>query len=83
MKTKVFFVSDVHGSDRCFRKFINAGKFYGADVLILGGDVTGKTIVPMVRMADGTIRVREGKHGPFVEVPIRGRGEQEELQRCR
>lgn len=60
MRTKVFFVSDVHGSDRCFKKFVNAGKFYGADVLILGGDVTGKAIVPMVRMADGTVKVRDG-----------------------
>ncbi len=63
MKTKIFFVSDVHGSDRCFRKFVNAGKFYGADVLILGGDVTGKAIVPMVRMADGTVKVWEGSTG--------------------
>ena len=62
MKTKVFFVSDVHGSDRCFRKFVNAGKFYGADVLILGGDVTGKAMVPMVKMPDGTIKVREGNN---------------------
>jgi uncharacterized protein len=59
LKTKVYFASDVHGSNLCFRKFVNAGKFYGAEVLILGGDVTGKTIVPMVRMADGTVRVRE------------------------
>jgi len=58
--TKVFFVSDVHGSDRCFRKFVNAGKFYGANVLILGGDVTGKAIVPMVRTADGAVKVMEG-----------------------
>ena len=58
--TKVFFVSDVHGSDRCFRKFVNAGKFYGANVLILGGDVTGKTIVPMVRTADGAVKVMDG-----------------------
>jgi len=60
LRTKVFFVSDVHGSDRCFRKFVNAGKFYGANVLILGGDVTGKAIVPMVRMADGAVKVIEG-----------------------
>jgi uncharacterized protein len=59
VKTKVFFVSDVHGSNLCFSKFVNAGKFYGADVLILGGDVTGKAIVPMVHMADGSVRVGE------------------------
>jgi uncharacterized protein len=53
-KTKIFFVTDVHGSDRCFRKFVNAGKFYGVNVLILGGDITGKMIVPIVDQEDGT-----------------------------
>jgi len=53
-KTKIYFVTDVHGSDRCFRKFVNAGKFYGASVLILGGDITGKMIVPIVDQEDGT-----------------------------
>lgn len=53
-KTKIFFVTDVHGSDRCFRKFVNAGKFYGVNVLILGGDITGKMIVPIVDQGDGT-----------------------------
>ena len=52
--TKVYFVTDVHGSERCFRKFVNAGKFYGVNVLVLGGDITGKMIVPFVRQADGT-----------------------------
>ena len=53
-KSKIFFVTDVHGSDRCFRKFVNAGKFYGANVLILGGDITGKMIVPLVDQENGT-----------------------------
>jgi len=53
-KSKIFFVTDVHGSDRCFRKFVNAGKFYGANLLILGGDITGKMIVPVVDQEDGT-----------------------------
>ncbi len=52
--TRIFFTSDVHGSDVCFMKFINAAKFYQAHVLILGGDVTGKMIVPIVRQVDGT-----------------------------
>ena len=37
----LFFATDVHGSEICWKKFINAGKFYKADVLILGGDMTG------------------------------------------
>jgi Icc-related predicted phosphoesterase len=50
---RIFFATDVHGSDRCFRKFLNAGKFYGAQHLILGGDITGKTLVPVERTARG------------------------------
>jgi hypothetical protein len=53
-ETRIFFVTDVHGSDRCFRKFVNAGKFYNANVLILGGDLTGKMIVPVVSQPDGS-----------------------------
>jgi Icc-related predicted phosphoesterase len=53
-RTKVYFVTDVHGSERCFRKFVNAGKFYGVSVLVLGGDITGKMIVPFVKQTDGT-----------------------------
>ena len=33
----------------CWRKFLNAAKFYDADVLICGGDMTGKAIVPIVQ----------------------------------
>lgn len=46
---KLFYATDVHGSDRCFTKFVNAAAFYGADALLLGGDLTGKAIVPLVR----------------------------------
>ena len=47
--TRVFFTTDVHGSTVVFKKFINAGKFYEAQVLILGGDMIGKMVVPIVR----------------------------------
>jgi Icc-related predicted phosphoesterase len=46
---RVFFATDIHGSDRCFRKFLAASEVYGADALVLGGDVAGKAIVPIVR----------------------------------
>ncbi len=48
-KTKVYFATDLHGSSKCFRKFINAGGVYGADVLVLGGDVAGKALQTIVR----------------------------------
>jgi len=46
--TKLFFATDIHGSDICWSKFLNAGKFYDVDVLILGGDMTGKAVVPFI-----------------------------------
>jgi len=45
---KIFFATDLHGSEVCWRKFLNAAKFYDADVLVCGGDMTGKAIVPIV-----------------------------------
>jgi len=50
---KIFFATDLHGSEKCFLKFVNAAKFYKADTLIMGGDVTGKLLVPVVKQADG------------------------------
>jgi Icc-related predicted phosphoesterase len=50
---KIFFVTDLHGSEVCWKKFLNAGPFYGADVVILGGDVTGKAMVPIVQRPSG------------------------------
>jgi len=50
----IYFATDIHGSERCFLKFLNAGKAYGAHAVILGGDVTGKALVPVVEQAGGT-----------------------------
>ena len=52
--TRIFYASDVHGSERTWRKFLNAAKFYDADVLIMGGDMTGKAVVPIAKQADGS-----------------------------
>jgi len=55
--TKLFFATDVHGSEICWKKFVNGGKFYDVDVLILGGDMTGKAIVPIIAQAGGKYKV--------------------------
>jgi Icc-related predicted phosphoesterase len=49
----VYFATDIHGSEVCFRKFVAARQVYGADQLILGGDLTGKMVVPVVRRDEG------------------------------
>ena len=56
--SRVFFITDVHGSTRCFKKFLNSAKFYNANVLVLGGDLTGKILIPIVEQGDGTFRCR-------------------------
>ncbi|MBS1881466.1 MAG: metallophosphoesterase [Actinobacteria bacterium] len=48
--TRVFFATDVHGSEDCFRKFLAAPAFYDADVLVMGGDIIGKSLIPITKV---------------------------------
>ncbi len=57
---KIFFATDIHGSEICWRKFLNAAAFYKADMVILGGDVTGKVMIPIVA------------HNGYWKVTVRG-----------
>ena len=57
-RTRVYFATDLHGSNKCFRKFLNAGPTYGADVLVLGADLGGKAIQGIVRGAGGMWHAR-------------------------
>jgi uncharacterized protein len=52
-KTKLFFATDVHGSEMCFRKFLNAGAFYKPDVMVLGGDIAGKAVQAVQDLGNG------------------------------
>jgi uncharacterized protein len=54
---RVFFATDIHGSEVCWRKFLNAGAFHKADVLVMGGDMTGKAMVPIVGPSNGPWRL--------------------------
>jgi Icc-related predicted phosphoesterase len=51
---RIFFATDLHGSEVCFRKFLNAGPVYKANVVIMGGDCTGKMIIPLVSSENGS-----------------------------
>jgi Icc-related predicted phosphoesterase len=50
---RLYYASDIHGSERLWRKFLNARSFYEVDVLIMGGDLTGKVMVPLVEDRPG------------------------------
>jgi len=55
---RLLLAADLHGSEITFRKFLAAAKFYDADVLLIGGDLTAKSITPIVRQKDGRYQTR-------------------------
>jgi Icc-related predicted phosphoesterase len=61
-RTRILFVTDLHGADVCFRKFLNAVGVYEADIAVLGGDLTGKSIVPVVETSRGYAATVRGKN---------------------
>jgi uncharacterized protein len=63
---RIYFATDLHGSDVCFRKFLAAAKVYQADVIILGGDFAGKGLVPVLGQ-NGQLSAQI--HGESVTVP--------------
>jgi Icc-related predicted phosphoesterase len=69
---RIFFATDIHGSDVCWRKFLNAGTFHQADVLIMGGDMTGKAMVPIVARGNGwEVTLQEQRHTLATEDELR------------
>ncbi len=71
---RIFFATDIHGSERCYRKFLAAAKAYEADALILGGDIAGKGLVP-IREQNGSLTATV--RGDSVTVP---RADEEKLR---
>jgi len=80
---RIFFATDVHGSERCWRKFVNAADYYKADTLILGGDMTGKALSLIVQERDGTyvadylenkVVIKSGQELEELEKQITNRG---------
>jgi Icc-related predicted phosphoesterase len=53
-RCRIFYAADIHGSETCFRKWLNAAKAYRVDALILGGDLTGKIVAPVVQTGQHT-----------------------------
>lgn len=52
---RLFYATDIHSSERVFTKFLNAAEHYKVDALILGGDLTGKFVAPLIKREDGTV----------------------------
>lgn len=79
---KIFFATDIHGSEICWKKFLNSAAFYRADLVILGGDITGKVMVPItayqgyweVTVAGELMRLETEEELRAIEAQIRNRG---------
>lgn len=54
--SRLFYATDLHGSERAYRKFLNAGKFYNVNTLIMGGDIIGKVAIPIIAEGGGRYR---------------------------
>jgi uncharacterized protein len=50
---RIYFCSDIHASRRCWKKFLASASFYDAEIIMVGGDITGKFIVPIVKHPKG------------------------------
>jgi hypothetical protein len=59
---KLFFASDVHGSDVCWKKFLKVIEHFKVDIAILGGDLTGKMVIPIVRDGNEYLYEIFGRH---------------------
>ena len=69
---RVYFATDIHGSERCWKKFLNAGPHYRADVLIMGGDMTGKAMIPIAASGHSwEVTVQEQRHLLTTETEVR------------
>src|SRR5689334_12853671 len=54
-RLRLYYASDIHGTEVLWRKFLHAPAVYGVPVIVMGGDVTGKAVIPLVVEADGSV----------------------------
>ena len=47
----LLYATDFHAGDVVLRKFLNAVSVYEANVAVIGGDLTGKRLAPIVAQA--------------------------------
>ena len=60
-ETRIYFATDLHGSEKCFRKFLNGARAYKADAIILGGDIAGKAILPLTQEGSRYVTTFQGR----------------------
>ena len=79
---RLYYASDIHGTEVLWKKFLNAPKYYKAQVLVMGGDITGKIVIPLVQDGDhwtaqlfgSKLRATTEAEADAIERRIRGNG---------
>jgi Icc-related predicted phosphoesterase len=53
---RLYICSDIHASERAWRKLLNATRsnVYGVDAVLIAGDLTGKALIPVIEKGDGS-----------------------------
>ncbi len=64
---KILFATDLHGSQLTFSKLIRVLDLWSPDALVLGGDVAGKGLVPILVEGD---RARMDWMGETIDVSL-------------
>jgi Icc-related predicted phosphoesterase len=58
--TRLFFTTDIHSSERCFKKIVTSVRHnvYKADIVFINGDLTGKAVIPIIQDKEGRFVAR-------------------------
>ncbi len=69
---RLYYASDIHGTEVLWKKFLNAPQYYKAKVLVMGGDITGKVVIPVVDEGDGrwTAQLFNGRQTATTEAEL-------------
>lgn len=77
-RTRLIFATDIHGSLTAYKKLLNAALMYKARYVVIGGDISGKELVPVIDRGDGTYEaegriIKRSELGSYISL-LRGRG---------
>ncbi len=82
MALRFFFTADIHGSEIVSNKLTNAAQFYNVKNIVVGGDLAGKNLVPILKEGNkyrlnlfGEQKIVKENELPDIEKEIRNAGE--------
>lgn len=62
---RLIFASDIHGSRDAYLKLLNSLNYYDANAIVIGGDITGKFVLPIIRYGTDYVTTYNGVRVTF------------------